>query len=108
MQGILKECKRFRAIVDPPYILAMYFQKHLTKRALTSPRGNLLSSTTVGLSTVLNHANALTDRWKAQLASGEIACPSGREPASPRNDLVRYIIMNHCKREHMANVSNCL
>ena len=108
MQGNLKECKKFRAVVGPPYILAMYLQKHLTKHALTSPHGNLLSGTTVGLPTIHNHANALIDLWKAKLASGEIACPGGHEPISPQNDLVKDIIMNHCKHEYMANASNCL
>ena len=108
VQGILKECKKFRAVVDPPYIVATYLQRHLKKCALTSPRGNLLSGTTVGLSTVLNHGNALVDLWRVQLASGVIAYPDECEPKSPRNYLVRDIIMNHSKREYTINASNCL
>ena len=72
VQGIPKVDKYFRAVVDPPEILALYLQNHLTKRSMTTPNGNLLYGTTVGLSTVLNHANAIVDLWKAQLASREI------------------------------------
>ena len=107
VQGVVKDVKKFRTVVDPPEILAMYLQHHLTKCAMTTSRGHLLVGTTVDLSTVLNHTNAIIDLWKAQLVSRKIACPAGRGPISPRNDLVKDIIMNHCKCEYLVNASNC-
>ena len=61
VQGVVKDVKKFRTVVDPPEILAMYLQYHLTKRAMTTSCGHLLVGTTVGLSTVLNHVNAIVD-----------------------------------------------
>ena len=39
MQGVLEGCKKFRAVVDPPDIFALYLQNHLTKRPMKSLNG---------------------------------------------------------------------